>query len=45
MAEKDKGKVFIILALLGIILIPLIKAKPPEEELFGEITSTEFTRI
>ncbi len=45
MAEKDRGKVFIILALLGIVLIPLLRAKPPEEDLGGEVMSTEFTRI
>ena len=39
----DNKKVFIILALLGIVLIPLLKAKPPE--LGGEVMSTEFTRI
>ena len=44
MAEKDKGKVFIILGLLLVIgLIPLIKAKPPE--LGGEVMSTQFERI
>lgn len=44
MAEKDKGKVFIILGLLLVIgLIPLIKAKPPELE--GEVMSTQFTRV
>ncbi len=45
MAEKDKGKVFIILVLLGIVLIPLITAKPPEEELDAEIISTEYEEI
>ena len=43
MAEK-KQNIFIVLALLGIIvLIPLLKAKPPEEA-EGEIIGTEFTR-
>ena len=37
-------KVFIILALLGIVLIPLIKAKPPEE-LGAEIINTQFETI
>ena len=45
MAEKDKGKVFIILVLLGIVLIPLLRAKPPEEELDAEIISTEYEEI
>lgn len=45
MAEKDKGKVFIILALLGIVLLPLLKAKPPEEGLEAEVIGTEFTRV
>jgi len=46
MAKKDKGKTFILLGLLGIIvLIPLIKGKPPEPELEGEITITSFERI
>ncbi len=40
----DNKKIFIILGLLGIVLIPLIKAKPTEE-FGGELTSTEFTRI
>lgn len=44
MAENEKGKVFIILALLGVILIPLLKAKPPEE-LDAEIISTKFEGI
>jgi len=43
MKEKDNGKVFIILALLGLVLIPLLKAKP--EEIEGEVTSTKFTRV
>jgi len=44
MAEK-KRNIFIVLALLGfIVLIPLLKAKPPEEEAEGEIISTKFTR-
>ncbi len=42
MAEKDNGKVFIVLLLLGIVLIPLLRAKPPEIE--GEVISTDFTR-
>ena len=43
MAE-DKRKVFIILGLLLLIgLIPLIKAKPPEEVL--EITKVEVLKI
>lgn len=48
MAEKDNGKVFIILALIGIVLIPLLRAKPPEEPeegLEAEIISTEYKRI
>ena len=41
---KDKGKVFILLGLLSIVvLIPLLKAKPPE--LGGEVVSTQFERI
>ncbi len=44
MAEK-KRNIFILLALLGIIvLIPLLKAKPPEEA-EGEVMDTEFTRV
>ena len=44
MKEKDNGKVFIILALLGLVLIPLLKAKPTEE-IEGEVMSTKFTRV
>ena len=45
MAKKSKANLFIILGLLGIIvLVPLLKAKPPEE-LGGEVTSTEFERV
>lgn len=44
MEEKDKGKVFILLGLLAIVLIPLLKAKPPEEA-GGEVMGTEFTRV
>ena len=43
--EKDNGKVFIILALLGVVLIPLIMAKPLEEELDADIVSTEYEEI
>jgi len=44
MKGEDKGKVFIVLSILGIILlIPLIKAKKPE--LGGDIMSTSFERI
>ena len=43
--EKDNGKVFIVLLLLGIVLIPLIRAKPIEEELDADIVSTEYKRI
>lgn len=43
MTEK-KANLFIILGLLGIIvLIPLLKAKPPEAE--GDIIGTEFKKI
>ena len=45
MAENEKGKVFIILALLGLVLIPLLRAKPIEEELDAEIIITEYERI
>lgn len=42
---KDEGNLFIILGLLSIVvLIPLLKAKPPEEA-DGEVISTEFERI
>ena len=42
MAEK-KANLFIILGLLSIVvLIPLLKAKPPEVE--GEVVSTQFER-
>ncbi len=44
MAEK-KTNLFILLGLLGIVvLIPLLKAKPPEE-VGGEVVSTQFERI
>ena len=38
-----KEKVYIILGLLLLGLIPLIKAKPPE--LSGEVMGTQFERI
>jgi len=45
MAEEDKGKVFILLGILSlIVLIPLLRAKPLEE-LDAEIISTKFERI
>jgi len=45
MKENNKGKVFIFLSILGVImLIPLLKGKP-SEELEGELISTEFERI
>ncbi len=43
MKEKDNGKVFIILALLGLVLIPLLMAKPQKIE--GDVMGTEFTRV
>lgn len=43
MAEK-KANLFIILALLSIVLMPLLKAKP-SEEIEGEVVSTQFERI
>lgn len=44
MAEK-KTNLFILLGLLSIIvLIPLLKAKPPIEEVEAEIISTEYER-
>ena len=45
MAKKNNGKVFIVLLLLGLVLIPLLKAKQPEEELDVEIISTEYEEI
>ena len=46
MAKKDGGKTFILLGLLLLVgLIPLIKAKPSEPELEGEITTTTFERV
>jgi len=37
------GKIYILLGLLLLGLIPLIKAKPPE--LSGEVMGTQFERI
>ena len=46
MAKKTNGKTFILISLLLLIgLIPLIKAKPPELELEGDIETTTFERV
>ena len=42
--KEKKANIFILLGLVVVIvLIPLLKAKPPEEA-EGEIIGTEFTR-
>jgi len=42
--EDGNRKVFILLSILLIMLIPLLKAKP-EEELGAKIINTEYERI